>query len=328
MYSGSVEKMTKRNKRWKQLTALAFLAVLFSSAFFVNTVASSTTRPRVVIKDDGTIDPLDAPIRRDGDTYTFTGNVYAEISVQKSNVTLNGAGYTLQGPYNGTYESAFVIGGGPDQVSNDTKVPYSIGIDLAFPSVVGLTIENLNIKNFSIGMYIWTTNNTVTGNAITDSIVGVLLSGSDNRITRNLVARNTQGIFFGWTDTGAIPVGIEISHNSFEDNQQHLSGCLCEEYNLTEGVHTWDDGKEGNFWSGYNGADANDDGIGDTNYEIDVLNIDRYPLMQSPVAMPTLAQALPVEVIVAGLAVVVVAAAILIALRKRKTTKKQHPETS
>jgi len=307
----------------KNFVALAVLAILISSAFFVNTATPTTARPRVIIKDDGTIDPPDAPILRDGDTYTLTGNIYAEISVQKSNIILNGAGYTLQGPYNGTRESAFVIGEGPDQVSNDTKVPYSIGIDLAFPNVVGFTVKNLNIKNFSIGMYIWTTNNTVTGNAITDSIVGVLLSGENNRITRNFVARNTQGVFFGWTDTGAIPLGIEISHNSFEDNQQHLSGCLCEEYNLTEGVHTWDDGKEGNYWSNYNGTDLNNDGLGDTRYEIDVLNIDRYPLMQNPVAMQTVAQAVPVEALVAGLAVVLVAAAFLIALRKRRKNIQQ-----
>ena len=316
--------MIRIKTTWSRFAAVAFLAVLASSAFFVNTATPSTVRPRIIIKDDGTIDPPTTPIERDGGTYTFTGNVYAEISVQKSNVVLDGAGYTLQGPYNGTRESAFVIGEGPDQVSNDTKVPYSIGIDLAFPSVVGLTVENLNIKNFSIGMYIWTTNNTVTGNAITDTIVGVLLSGENNRITRNFVARNTQGIFFGWTDTGAIPVGIEISHNSFEDNQQHLSGCLCEEYNLTEGVHTWDDGTEGNFWSDYNGTDEDNDGIGDTRYEIDILNIDRYPLMQSTLALPTVAQPVPVEAIVAGLSVVIVATAFLIALRKRRKTMQQR----
>jgi len=311
--------------RVQRIATFAILALLVLSLLFMNTAEPSAARPMVIIKSDGSIDPSTSPIQRNGDVYTFTGNVYAEIVVQKSNVVIDGAGYTLQGPYNGTYESAFVIGEGPNQVSNDTEVPYSIGVDLAFPSVVGLTVENLNIKNFSIGMYIWTTNNTLTENAITDSIVGILLSGSNNRITRNYVARNTQGIFFGWSNaTGGIPEGIEISHNSFDSNKQHLSGCVCEDYNLTEAVHTWDDGEEGNYWSDYNGTDANNDGIGDTRYEIDPLNVDRYPLMNSPVAMPTVTKAVPVEVIVAGFAVVVIVAGFLIALRKRRKTAQQR----
>jgi nitrous oxidase accessory protein NosD len=310
-----IEVTTKRRK----LVTIAFLVILFSSTFFVNPAEPSTARQRVIIKSDGTVDPATAPIQRDGETYTFTGNVYAEISVQKSNVVIDGVGFTLQGTYNGTNESAFIIGEGPDQVSNDTKVPYSIGIDLAFPSVVGVTVKNLNIKNFSIGMYIWTTNNTVTGNAITDTIVGVLLSGSDNAITRNYVARNKQGVFFGWTETGNIPLGIEISHNSFESNERHLSGCLCKDYNMTETPHTWDDGKEGNYWSDYNGTDANDDGIGDTSYVIDVLNQDRYPLMNSPVSPPTVAPSVSVEMIWAAMLSLAVVAVIGFRIWKRSS---------
>jgi hypothetical protein len=42
---------------------------------------------------------------------------------------------------------------------------------------------------------------------------------------------------------------------------------------------SWDNGKEGNYWQGYNGSDANWDGIGDTAYVIDATNIDHYPLI-------------------------------------------------
>ena len=45
------------------------------------------------------------------------------------------------------------------------------------------------------------------------------------------------------------------------------------------GYELFDDGCEGNYWSGYNGTDSDFDGIGDTPYIIDSNNIDHYPLM-------------------------------------------------
>jgi len=302
----------------RELAAAVLVLLLVLSAFFVNPTEVQNVRQRVIIQSDGTINPDTAPIRRDGDTYTFTGNVFAEISVQRSNVIIDGAGYTLHGTYNGTNESVFMIGQGPDQVSNDTKVPWSIGIDLAFPQITGLTVKNLNIKNFSIGMYVWTENNLITGNAVTESIVGILLSGSNNTISGNYVARNTQGVFFGWDEAGEIPSTIEISHNAFDANGQHLSGCVCEDYNLTETPHAWDDGKEGNYWSDYNGTDSDGDGIGDMPYVVDVLNQDRYPLMQSPVDLPEVASGFPVEIAVAAVLLIVLAIVAVVIVAKRK----------
>ncbi len=45
--------------------------------------------------------------------------------------------------------------------------------------------------------------------------------------------------------------------------------------------NTWDDGSAGNYWSDYNGTDADMDGIGDTPYNITSMAVvqDRYPLM-------------------------------------------------
>jgi hypothetical protein len=41
----------------------------------------------------------------------------------------------------------------------------------------------------------------------------------------------------------------------------------------------WDLNGEGNYWTDYNGTDANADGIGDTQYKIDFRNRDNDPLM-------------------------------------------------
>ena len=62
-----------------------------------------------------------------------------------------------------------------------------------------------------------------------------------------------------------------VFHNNFVNNTQPGS--------VFTSTNIWDDGSRGNYWSDYNGTDANHDGIGDTPYVIDANNTDHYPLM-------------------------------------------------
>lgn len=304
--------------KMKKIGATTLIFSLLVTNLLFASANAQPALPTIYIRQDGSIDPPTAPIRRDGDVYTFTADAYARIYVQRGNIIINGAGYTLRGPYNGTATDIWIIGQGPDQPTNETLVPWVIGIDLGGADVTGLTIKNLNIKNFSIGMYIWTENNTITGNAVSENIVGILLSGCNNGIIRNCIGKNDMGIFFGVNTPGDEPINITLTHNSFVDNDVHFSGCFCEGYNTTEPMHTWDDGKEGNFWSDYNGSDGNGDGVGDTPYVIDVQNQDRYPLMQIVATPPTATPKMPVETIVAAIALSIVIVAAVIAYRRRK----------
>jgi parallel beta-helix repeat protein len=95
-------------------------------------------------------------------------------------------------------------------------------------------------------------------------------SSNNNTIVGNNVASNYNGILVGYySDDNA------IYHNNFLHNTVQVvhitSGC----------VNVWDNGypSGGNFWSDYNGTDANGDGIGDTPYVINANNRDNYPLM-------------------------------------------------
>lgn len=153
---------------------------------------------------------------------------------------------------------------------------------------------------------------------MSDNIVGILLSGSNQTVTKNCIAHNQQGLFFGFNNVGSIiPSDIVINHNDFEKNVVQLSGCQCTDPNSTEPPHSWDDGKQGNFWSDYNGTDTNGDGIGDTPYVIDVLNQDRYPLMQSPIKPPVPAAKVPIEAVVLGVSAAAVAVAAVFVYRRR-----------
>jgi parallel beta-helix repeat protein len=56
----------------------------------------------------------------------------------------------------------------------------------------------------------------------------------------------------------------------------------------------WDNGREGNYWSSYNGTDNNQDGIGDTPYIINEKNQDNYPLMNPIDTTPPPDTSLPI----------------------------------
>jgi nitrous oxidase accessory protein len=110
-------------------------------------------------------------------------------------------------------------------------------------------------------------NATVFGNNVTQNIVGVVLLNFPNG-----------------GDVAFSGVGNTVFGNLFVDNSEQVRPSVNEYPNINMGsrgtdIVLWDNGTIGNYWSNYNGADANGDGIGDTPYIIDDYNQDNYPLM-------------------------------------------------
>jgi parallel beta-helix repeat protein len=126
----------------------------------------------IYIRADGSIDPPTAPIQRNGDLYTITGNISSDadgIVIGRNNMTLDGAGYTVQETGSGT------------------------GILLYGRSKV--TVKNIIITGFSRGIELWaSSNNTILGNNITDNDYGVTLSSSSNNniISGNNITNNLE----------------------------------------------------------------------------------------------------------------------------------------
>lgn len=305
---------------------VALLLLLASTVGFLETALGCTradfenviesAKQTIYIQSDGSINPPSAPIRREGNRYIFTENIYASISIDKPNIILDGGGYTLHGPFNGTQTDLWIIGEGEQNQSDSDQIPWTVGIDMR-ANTKGVTIQNINVKNFTIGIWLWTTNNVITKNSLNENLLGILLSGIDNAIVENVIANNRDGIFFGANQPGDIPSNITLSLNSFIDNKRHLSGCICVDFNNEEEMHTWDDGKTGNFWSDYTGLDLDGDGLGDAPYVIDVLNHDRYPLMQGVAVAPSVAPQFPFEVAVLALVLGLIAVLAFVKRTKR-----------
>ena len=262
--------MRKKNKRFTLFASAAVaLLVLF---LFVGVARSDSGFQVIRIRTDGSVEPQTAPIHRNGDIYTLIEDFYGPVVIEKDNIVFDGAGYTLQGPYNGTRSDTWVVGEGPDQQINEDPVPWIIGVDVAMTSH-NLTIKNLKVMNFSIGMFIWTPNNTLTNNIVAQNIVGIMLSESKNMIEGNYIRGNEYGVFLGENQPGCGTEDIIVVNNSFMNNLVQFGGCVCE-----EACNSTRTGIVGNYWSDFVGADADGDGFLDTAYVIDDKHQDPQPL--------------------------------------------------
>lgn len=140
------------------------------------------------------------------------------------------------------------------------------------------TIKNNVVRNNKDGIRLWgvSNNNTLVNNTIiNNSGIGIILIGGprDNIIANNTLKNNLCGIYAIFESNNNT-----IYHNDFINNTQFDKDCNA--YNT--GLNQWDNGKEGNFWSGYTGKDADGNGIGDTPYNIsgNIGEQDKYPLMK------------------------------------------------
>jgi len=96
--------MTMNNLFWekellKRITSGTMLVLLLLSmltlTFHIQVGKASGT---IYIRGDGSIDPPTAPISTvDNVTYTFTGNINDFLVIERSNIIVDGAGYTLYG---------------------------------------------------------------------------------------------------------------------------------------------------------------------------------------------------------------------------------------
>jgi parallel beta-helix repeat protein len=111
-------------------------------------------------------------------------------------------------------------------------------------------------------------NNIANNNIKNNKADGIkLISSTNNTISRNNIIENQLAIEANYSSHNMIYA------NNFVINSQQV---LC-----NSSLNSWDNGypSGGNYWSDYNGTDANHDGIGDTPHLIDVDNTDNYPLM-------------------------------------------------
>jgi parallel beta-helix repeat protein len=143
-------------------------------------------------------------------------------------------------------------------------------------NVVSYNIVQDCYYNTGIG-FDWAFNNIIQGNTLINNHYGSSggYDNHDNTYLENTFISNDIG--FGVTSRNS-----KFYHNNFIDNDVNV---------LADGANKFDNGypSGGNYWSDYAGVDnyrgktqdkGKADGIGDTQFVINALNVDNYPLMQ------------------------------------------------
>jgi parallel beta-helix repeat protein len=172
----------------------------------------------IYIRADGSIDPPTAPIQRDRDVYTFTGNINDSIVVERSSIIIDGAGHTLQGPGSGSGYGFYLLSINNVTIIN-TNINGFIHGSVRLKMSSGNNISRNNIVSNSIGIYLYSSSyNTISGNNITNNGFGVSLSGSShNTLHGNNIANNNQ---YGILLSGS-------SYNTFSGNKIANNRVYC-----------------------------------------------------------------------------------------------------
>jgi len=173
----------------------------------------------VYIRANGSIEPSTAPIRRNGDTYVFEDNIFGSLVVERDNVVIDGAGFTLRGTgaddYGYYYESVpynFTPGNKATPIFQlDSNMPYitpdsnNTGI---YTCAEKLTVRNLTITEFWCGIELeYASDNCIVDNEITNNTQGIWIHySSNNTISGNTISNNKQGIT------------LTTSHDNIHDN--------------------------------------------------------------------------------------------------------------
>lgn len=172
--------------------------------------------PRIYIRANGNVEPATAPIERNGDVYTLTGNIAMHtIVIQRDNIVLDGAGFLIEGN-----KSWLGLASGWSDAGNN-------GIIITGQNNVNIT--NLSIERFSSGVRISGSSHiSIVGNAfneeaaVVDNPMGIVAQASSHILIENNTFSRIYGPAIACNGTN-----ITIKANTLTDIADGVDGCIA-----------------------------------------------------------------------------------------------------
>jgi len=258
----------------------------------------------VYIRQDGSIEPSNVPILKEGNTYKFEDDIVVfSVVIEKSSIIIDGNGHELIGPgiYNGS--AGFLLNNLSDVIIKNAKITnFYWGIRFVESKNVSI-IKNVLFGNAHGVNSLWSENSVVSRNKVTGNMGGgvyVVNSYNITLISNLIVENNVYGVRFMNSKNSTVigniiarNIGSGIHMMQSDNNIIYNNNFL---YNLpnvvtTDSINFWntDYPEGGNYWEDYNGTDVlsgvfqstlGADGIGDTPYIIGENDIDNYPFIR------------------------------------------------
>jgi hypothetical protein len=242
---------------------------------------------------DGIVTPTTAPIQQVDSTYKVTADISTHLVVEKSNIVLDGQGFTIQGTGDSNDQSGITLKSSHVTVTNFHVSGWQIGVLGVYDSNI-VSRNNFTLNHYDVSIYannyqvtgnylgfqrIIGDNNTISENVISipDFRSGFWISQSSGVVIQaNVVILKEMSTSFISSDNST----IRVRCNTFLDVEVNTGGALS--LSLQGDRSYWD----GNYWSDYrtrysNASEIGDSGIWDTPYLSTQLQriIDRTPLV-------------------------------------------------
>jgi parallel beta-helix repeat protein len=173
---------------------LPFRCVLLLSLYVLLAAApivcSAEANGAIYIRADGSVEGTDK-IQREGNVYTFTDDIFDSMVVEKDDIMVDGADYSLQGT--------------------------GIGAGINLMERSNVTVKNIKISNFFYGIYLNSSlNNSLSNNNVKTNFYGIYLSDSSNNtiIDCNITENNYSGVWFRCSSNN------DINENKITGNGQ------------------------------------------------------------------------------------------------------------
>jgi parallel beta-helix repeat protein len=168
-------------------------------------------------------------------------------------------------------------------IKDNTVENGADGISLGLSTNNNVINNTLRGNSNGISLYNEADNNTLSGNYLHHNSIGIKLDeSSGNEFSANEISSSNVGVQVG--PYGYYRDGVTINnnvfyHNNFKNNLKNYASTSIPLY----GTNYFDKGKEGNYYSDYEGEDLNADGIGDNPYTVVTESVDitdNYPLIK------------------------------------------------